>query len=367
MTRRPPLYNGREAGGNEFLGVPTCNLGDLGDHNRMTWKRVYSACLFLLFSLSSVQAQQVETAQEANERIHNFARAFQTRPGDYVIGSSDLIRVEVFDVPELSREVRVSESGYVSLPLLPVRVRAAGLTAFQLEEKIAELLQVNGLVSNPQVSIFIKEQHSHPITVIGAVRAPLVHQAIRQITLLEILSLAGGIADDAGSVVIVTRSRSGPEETSAAQEPETYVIDIRDLLESGDPKYNIPLVGGDFVSVPRGGIVYVAGAVTRPGGFVLQSNSQEMTTLKAVALAQGLANTARAQDAVILRRDPESGENREIEINLKRVMERKDEDIRLLANDILFVPDSSGKRALRRATEAAISIASSLIIFRVGR
>jgi polysaccharide export outer membrane protein len=355
-------------GGTVFLGVPTCNLGDLGDHNRMTWKRVYSACLFLLFALSSVQAQQIETAQETNERIHNFARAFLTQPGDYVIGSSDLIRVEVFDVPELSREVRVSESGYVSLPLLPVRVRAAGLTAFQLEEKIAELLQVNGLVSSPQVSIFIKEQHSHPITVIGAVRTPLVHQAIRQTTLLEILSLAGGIADDAGSIVIVTRSRPGTDETAAAPEPETYVIELRDLLESGDPKYNIPLVGGDFVSVPRGGIVYVAGAVTRPGGFVLQSSSsQEMTTLKAVALAQGLATTARAQDAVILRRDPESGENREIEINLRRVMERKDEDVRLLANDILFVPDSSGKRVLRRVTEAGIAIASSLIIFRVGR
>lgn len=343
----------------------------------MTWvillgKWMHSKILrvFLAFCLLgttmpvAVAQQKLETPQQTNQRIHELASAFQTRAGDYQIGSGDLLRIEVFDVPDLSREVRVSESGYISLPLLPVRVRAGGLTAFQLEEKLAELLQVNGLVRNPQVTVFVKEQRSQPITVIGAVRNPLVYQAIRQTTLLEVLSQAGGIADDAGSVVIVTRPAS---EDGADPQAQTIVIKLRDLLESGDPRYNIPLQGGDVVSVPRAGIVYVVGAVEQPGGFVLQSDSEEMTVLKAVALARGLLSTARPDDAVVLRKDPASGQKREIEVKLKKVMARQAEDIRLYPNDILFVPDSTGKKALRRLGEVGLAITSGLVILRAGR
>lgn len=321
----------------------------------------------------SVCQEKLQTAQETNERIRQLA--FQGRPGDYLIGSGDLLRIEVFDVQELSREVRVSESGYISLPLLPLRVRAAGLNAFQLEEKLAELLQANGLVANPQVTVFVKEQRSQPITVIGAVRKPLVYQAVRSTTLLEVLSEAGGIADDAGSVVIVTRIgkrdvAEGNEDrcgkATADGKPQSLAINLKDLLESGDPQFNIPLVGGDVVSVPKAGIVYVVGAVERPGGFVLQSDGEEMTTLKALALAQGLKGTARPGDAVILRKDLQTGEKREIEVNLKKVMARKAEDIRLYPNDVLFIPDSAGKRALRRVGDAALAITTGLVILRAG-
>ncbi len=346
----------------------------------MKFLRVYLAfCLIWAGSPSVVAGgepaeptqQKLETPQDTNERIHQLASSFAARGSDYLIGSGDLLRVEVFDVPDLSREVRVSESGYISLPLLPVRVRAGGLTAFQLEEKLAELLQVNGLVRNPQVTVFVKEQRSQPITVIGAVRNPLVYQAIRQTTLLEVLSQAGGIADDAGSVVIVTRP---PVPASPESDPpgdptqaQTTVIKLRDLLESGDPRYNIPLQGGDVVSVPRAGIVYVVGAVAQPGGFVLQTDSEEMTALKAIALARGLSGTARPDEAVVLRKDPASGQKTEIEVDLKKVMARKAEDIRLYPNDILFVPDSTGKKALRRLAEVGLAITSGLVILRAGR
>jgi polysaccharide export outer membrane protein len=350
--------------------------------------RVYlAACLFwagfppaAAFGQPAGPAQQkLETPAETNQRIHQLASAFEVRGSDYRIGSGDLLRIEVFDVPDLSREVRVSESGFISLPLLPVRVRAGGLTAFQLEEKLAELLQANGLVRNPQVSVFVKEQRSQPITVIGAVRNPLVYQAIRQTTLLEVLSQAGGIADDAGSVVIVTRPSPAPAEpaeagaapedgnSAEAAQAQTIVIKLRDLLESGDPRYNIPLQGGDVVSVPRAGIVYVVGAVEQPGGFVLQTDSEEMTALKAIALARGLSSTARPDDAVVLRKDPVSGQKTEIEVDLKKVMARKAEDIRLYPNDILFVPDSTGKKALRRLGEVGLAITSGLVILRAGR
>ena len=142
---------------------------------------------------------------ETNDRIAQLALASDVKQGDYVIGSGDLLGIEVFDVPELSRDVRVNETGYISLPLMPSKVRAGGLTPFQLQDKLAELLQTNGLVSTPQVSVSMKEQHSEPITVIGSVRTPMVIQAVRQTTLLQALSQAGGISESAGTSVIVTR------------------------------------------------------------------------------------------------------------------------------------------------------------------
>ena len=339
------------------------------------------ACLGL-FGFSAVLAvspafaqKRFETAQDVNERIRLLSSAFLGRGNDYLIGPGDLLKIDVFDVPDLSREVRVGESGYISLPLIPVKVRVAGLSPFQLEEKLAELLQVNGLVKNPQVVVFVKEQRSQPITVIGAVRTPRVIQAVRQMSILEVLSEAGGIADDAGSIVIVTRNAAAePAAKEGATQPaterpasQTFTIQLKDLLDTGDPQFNIPVSGGDTVSVPRGGIIYVAGAVQRPGGFVLTSDSEEITTLKAVALAQGLTGSAKGGSAVIIRRDAATGKSKEIEVNLNKIMGRKAQDVPLLANDILFVPDSAGKRALRRVGDVALSVTSGLVILRAGR
>src|SRR4029077_10440014 len=180
--------------------------------------------LFLLLAVPSAFSQQQKSppapesapkptsvvATETNDRIAQLALASDVKQGDYLIGSGDLLGIEVFDVPELSRDVRVNDSGYISLPLMPTKVRATGLTPYQLQDKLAELLQTNGLVSTPEVTVSIKEQHSQPITVIGAVKNPMVTQALRKTTLLQAISQAGGIADDAGSTVIVTRPTPDP-------------------------------------------------------------------------------------------------------------------------------------------------------------
>jgi polysaccharide export outer membrane protein len=258
--------------------------------------------------------------------------------------------------------------------LIPVKIRAGGLTPIQLEEKLAELLQVNGLVTHPQVTVFVKEHRSQPITIIGAVKKPTVYQVVRHTSLLEALSYAEGLADDAGSVVIVTRparpnpfsegSHPGEGGNGLPRGPQTITINLKDLLESGDPQFNIPVFGGDIVSVPRAGIVYVVGAVERPGGFVLKSDGEEMTALKAIALAQGFKGTAKPGQAAIIRKDPDTGRELEIDVNLKKIMARKARDVRLYPNDILFVPDSMGKKVLRRAGEAAIAITTGVIIWR---
>ena len=147
------------------------------------------------------EAQKLKTTQQENDRIVQLALAATVKQGEYVIGSGDLLTIEVFDVPELSRDVRVNESGTVSIPLIPVPVQVAGLTGAQFQDKVTELLQTNGLVTNPEVTVTIKEQHSEPITVAGAVKNPIVIQAVHQITLLEALSQAGGVDTNAGGRV----------------------------------------------------------------------------------------------------------------------------------------------------------------------
>jgi len=311
-------------------------------------------------------------AAETNARIAQLAQASDIKQGEYLIGAGDLMGVEVFDVPELSREVRVDDSGYIALPLMPTKVRAAGLTPYQLQDKLAELLQTNGLVTTPQVTVTLKEQHSQPITVIGAVKNPLVIQATRRITLLQALSQAGGIAEEAGSTVIVTRSASDPTESAsvdapaAPAAPQTYTITLADALESGDARFNIPLVGGDVVSVPRAGIIYVVGAVARPGGFMLQNDQDRMTMLKMLSLAGGTTNTAKARNAVILRKNLDTGQRDQVPIDLKKVMQLKTADVQMEPNDILFVPDSNGLKALHRAGEVAISLTTGIAIVAAG-
>jgi polysaccharide biosynthesis/export protein len=400
-------------------------------------------CLFLcavaatFFSAPFVlRAQQNvtvgETPQQVNDRIHTLTMGSKSSaPHDYVIGNGDLLDISVFDVPELSKEVRVSQTGTISIPLIPVRLRIAGLSETQAEEKIAELLEANGLVSHPEVGVAVKEHRSQPITVVGAVMHPMVYQADRDVTLLEVLAEAGGIANDAGDTVIVTRHRTfslvevaNPETNpgaaapgsgepppldppAAAQAPAektadaaakppsfpsaedlaqskgpavpstadaaagpanpdstSITINLNDLLETGDTRNNIFLQSGDVVTVPHAGIVYVLGAVTRPGGFVVSNDRTQLTTLKVLSLAGGLTNVAKTQRAVIIRKD-DTGKQTETPVDLKKVMSRQSEDITMRPSDILFVPDDRTKQALLKAAEIGLGIGTAVAVFRL--
>jgi protein involved in polysaccharide export with SLBB domain len=155
------------------------------------------------------QQPVIATPQQTNDRIRSLSeQVSKTSPHDYTIGSGDLISLSVFDVPELSRDLRVSQSGAVNIPLVPPRLQLAGLTELQAAQKIAEVLEANGLVSHPQVDVTVKERRSKPITIVGAVAHPMVYEADRRVTLLEALAEAGGVSNDAGDTVLITRSRA---------------------------------------------------------------------------------------------------------------------------------------------------------------
>jgi len=122
-------------------------------------------------------APVLETPQQTNDRIRNLSMGAKSGPHEYVIGNGDLLDISVFDVPELTRELRVSQSGTIGIPLVPIRLRVAGLTEVQAEQKIAEVLEANGLVSHPEVGVTVKEHKSRPITIVGAVPHPMVYEA----------------------------------------------------------------------------------------------------------------------------------------------------------------------------------------------
>ena len=331
--------------------------------------------------------QKLETEQQTNEKIQELAAAERTKPHDVPVGTGDLLHIEVFDVPELSRDVRVGDAGDISYPLIPGKIIASGLTPFQLEQKMEQLLIENGLVTHPQVSVFVKEQNSQPVSVVGAVMKPMVYQVIRPTTLLEILADAGGIADDAGSIVIVTRSSNSTASRNAAavvgasasgnasagapsakdplgQASQTITIRIQKLLESGDSSYNIPVYGGDVVSVPRAGIVYVTGAgISQPGGYVLQSHGEQITVLKAVALAHGMTGYAKPDNAVIMRYNPATGQRDAIPVRIKQIENQKTEDVTMKSNDILYIPDNLGLKVLVRGAEAAVTVGTGVAIY----
>jgi polysaccharide export outer membrane protein len=336
-----------------------------------------SICIVLIClcatQLATYGQNRDETTQQTNGRIQELAGLGKSPSADIPVGAGDLLHVEVFDVPELSRDVRISVSGEIGIPLVHERIRAAGLTPFQLEQRIQEVLMQAGLVSHPQVSVFVKEQNSQPVTIIGAVARPMTYQVLRPTTLLELIANAGGITDNAGTVILITRptqkefvkpvSDTSDGDSDAAA--KTIRIQLQDLLSTGDTVFNIPVYGGDVVNVPAAGMVYVLGrGVTQPGGYILQSRGQDLTVLKAVALAHGLASFSKPDDAVIYRLDPKTGEREAIPVHIKQIEKNKTEDVAVKSNDILYIPDNLALKVAAQAAQAAVQIGSGILVYR---
>jgi polysaccharide biosynthesis/export protein len=340
------------------------------------WKPVFIAILSISLFLQAASGQtKDETTQQTNERIRGLAATAKPASTDTPIGAGDVLHIEVFDVPEFSRDIRVSTTGDISIPLVHERIKAAGVSVFQLEQSIQEKLIENGLVSHPQVSVFIKEQNSQPVTIIGAVAHPMTYQLYRPTSLLELLANAGGITDNAGTVILITRQTeseavrpvSDSSSDSADSGAKTIKIQLQDLLNTGDVKFNIPVYAGDLVNVPPAGIVYVmGGGVSQPGGYIVQSRGEQITVLKAVALAHGLGGYAKPDDAVVFRMNPQTGQRDAIPVHIKQIEKNTTEDFAMKSNDILYVPDSLARKIAVKAAEAAVSVGSSVLVYRAG-
>jgi len=130
-------------------------------------------------------------------------------------------------------------------------------------------------------------------------------------------------------------------------------------------KDNIQLHAGDVVTVPHSGIVYVLGAVSRPGGYVMANDKSQMTTMKVLSLAGGITDVAKSDRAVIVRKD-DHGKQTETEIDLKKILKLQSEDVQLHASDVLYIPTNYTKAALLKTGQIAIAVGTALAIYRLG-
>jgi polysaccharide export outer membrane protein len=259
--------------------------------------------------------------------------AAQQRPDkdySYAIGPKDLLTINVFEVPELNITVRVSEDGTITLPLLG-KIEVGGITRADLEGKLAGLLEKSYL-KNAQVTIFIKEYKSKKVSVIGAVENPGNYELIGKQTLLQMLSQAGGLTEEASDRIIVIRQYSDGKSKS-------LMIDLEGLMLEGNASLNIPINSGDIINVPgeRFVDVYVFGQVKTPG-YIKMKKASHMTLLRAIAQAGGFTERAR-KSAIIIKR-MEKGKEKNIKVNAKKIIKGKKPDIILKPNDIIFVPES---------------------------
>src|SRR5262245_37475323 len=171
------------------------------------------------------------------------------------IGARDLIMVQVYDSPELSRSIRVGADGWIRLPMLKQKVKAEGLMPHELETAVAKALDDEQLIVDPMVIVTVAEYASRPVSVAGSVRTPLTFQASSPVTLLEAIARAGGLTNEAGPEILISR----PQPDGADGPPAIQRIPVKALIDAADPGANIQLTGGEELRVPEAGKIFVVG------------------------------------------------------------------------------------------------------------
>ncbi|MBI1896283.1 MAG: polysaccharide biosynthesis/export family protein [Acidobacteria bacterium] len=322
-----------------------------------------AAALWLLFAAAAPPARGAAAgpATAAAERVS------AAPASEYRLGPEDRLFIHILDLDEIdpARPVSVDAHGSINLPVAG-RVQAAGLTADELESELRRRL--SGILQEPEVTVTVSEFRSHPVSILGAVKNPGVHQVHGRKTLFEILSLAGGLNADAGNAIKITRRKTaGPMPLPSVDDPtgefRVAEVSVRSVMEAKNPQENIEVLPHDVISVPKADLVYVIGAVRRSGGFTL-SEKENISVLQALSLAEGLDRVASPKSARILRPVAGSEARREIPVDLKQILAGRSQDLPLRANDILFVPVSGAKSAALRGLEAAIQLGTGIAIYR---
>lgn len=328
----------------------------------------------LAFAFSAAVAESCE-AQEAHRvpppavqssNESNLTSVVVEPNEDYRIGPGDVIEIRVDRAPELSGTFRVTAGGTFAMPFLN-RIKAQDKTPEELAATIADGLRGRYL-KEPSVSVTVRQINSHSFFIQGAVQRPGVYQIEGRPSLLKLITVAGGLANNHGSTAFVIReSKTHREETaspvthreeSSPTETHANVQNATDSLPiEEDAKYemlkmnitgllkgrfdqNVSLQPGDIINIPQSDVFFVTGEVKEPGSFGLKDGT---TLRQAISLAQGTTFKAAAGRAIIFREDPVTGRRDEIKVNIDAVMSGKKEDVAIMANDIIIVPNSRFK------------------------
>jgi polysaccharide export outer membrane protein len=284
-----------------------------------------------------------------------------------VLGPGDEVTIWALGVEEFSdKPVRIDPEGYLDLPLIG-RVKAGGSTIEQLKVNLKEALKPH--VLKPEVSVSVATRKSQPVSVVGAVHNPGLLQLDGGKSLVEVLSMAGGLRSDAGYAVRITRKAAyGPIPLKSATEDASKQfsvaeIRLKGLLEAHAPEENIQVQPFDVITVPTAELVYVIGEVKKSGGFTLRER-ENVSVLQALSLADGLGPAASPQRAKILRRPYGATERVDIPVNISKLLKGEVSDMVMQADDILFIPGSTRKKVAARAIEAGIGVGTGVIVWR---
>jgi polysaccharide biosynthesis/export protein len=315
----------------------------------MNKSRTFLSSVFFLVLVgnSPVSAQGIlpPSASYSTESSASAPSAYALR-----ISAGDLLDVSVFDTPDLSTKVRVDAHGVVTLPL-GGDLSVSGMTAEQAGHAVEARLREADILRDPHVSITVLEYATQGVTVLGEVKDPGVYPLLGAHQLLDLISAAGGVTPNAGKAVTVTHR----------DDPSHPVIVQLQTKAGSTVAFNVEIRPGDTIMVSRSGIVYVLGDVGKPGGFLIENNDR-LTVLQAIALAEGANRTASLNHAKLIREI--DGTRREVPVPLKKILADKAPDETLADGDILFVPSSAAKTALRDV-ESSLPNTAAASIYRV--
>ena len=323
-------------------------------------RRVSSVGLAALFFACAASAQEADkspvreeqpSAREANQ--------------DYTIGPGDVLSIGVVDAPEFGGKFRVSDSGMLDIPGVAISIRAEGESPVELSRTVRQALIDAKQLRNPKVSVFVEEYHGRTITVLGAVAKPAVYPLQKRIKLVEALSLAGGALPGAGNTVTIIR---GPASAEATNTPEgsMQIIPTGRLLKGEDLSTNVEVRNGDVLNVSAAQVVYVVGAVVKPGGFAMPDPGSGISVVQALSMAEGFTPTASSHHAIIVRQSTSDNLRKEIPVDLGQMQRGRLTDVFLAPNDILYVPQSGAKVTLQVMTQVAMAAATGVAYYGLG-
>ena len=289
----------------------------------------------------------------------------QSGAEDYSIGPGDVLTVTVSDAPEFGGKLRVGGSGTIQVMGVQQPVNAEGKTTAQLSASIRQALIDAKQLRDPEVAVFVDEYHGRTVTVLGSVNKPAVYTLQRRTTVLEAISAAGGALPNSGNTVTIVRGKASAEATDT-QPGSVQILDLARIASGEDASGNVDVRNGDIISVSAAQVVYVVGAVAKPGGFTLSNPADGISASQAVALAQGFTSLASVHHAVIVRQSTSDQSRREIPVDLEKMMTGQETDVLLAPNDILYVPESGAKKTLKVMGDAAMATVNGIAIYGIG-
>jgi polysaccharide export outer membrane protein len=264
-----------------------------------------------------------------------------------LIGPGDLLHVLVFDTPELEEHARVTDAG--GLPLvLGGTVRVAGLTPSRAAEAIEDALVRGHFLLTPRVLVTVEEYETQKVSILGEVHTPGAYSIDTPRSVLDVLSLAGGLTDLADRKVLI--ERHGTSETV-----QYFVSNAPNLATDTTVTVN----PGDTLLVSKAGIVYVLGDVGRPGGYTMTNNDGKLSVLELIARAGGTAPNATPSHAKLIRK---SGDGYvATPLPLSDMQKGTRPDLPLQPDDIVYVPFSYLRNFAVQGTSIAASAASASV------